>query len=678
MPASDQAPDAVPKGSVMNFNLTPSELLSRVEKTIDMYRAAMNGVAVVENPTFANVIAPLGVAKDQSWIDYGVAPFLAAVAVDKDLRDAARKADQLIYDFSAEFGMRGELNKAVHAVFTNKEEMAKLDDEDRLLVQDHEMSCRGSGMLLPPEKRKRLEAVKKRINALEIAYTECMDEEIAEALFTREELEGVPDDFFDGRATRVVDGVTKYVVTTKVPDYGPVMRYATKESTRKALFVVENTRCPDNVPRLKELVQLRHEKAQLLGYASYADLVLESMMAKTPQAVLDMLNGLCTKLAPHGEEEMANLQAAKREDAEAAGEPYTGLFVWDEQYYGRIIRERRREFTAEELKQYLPLKAVTRGVLDLYQEMLGLRIVQVDNPPVWHEDVDMFEVWEADAEVFVGHLYLDLHPREGKYNHVAAWPVRPGCERPDGTREYPVSVLLANFARPTASAPALMTHGDVVVMMHELGHVFHQLCSYTKWSLFHGTDETWDFVEAPSQMMENWAWEPEAMRRFAVHYKTGEPIPEDMLERFLGGGNRTSALFTLTHAAMGLYDLGIHGATLDGVDVDIEHGAEELTTRIAMHNYGDTKTFRCAKIRHQSAGYSARYYSYLWSKVFSADMFATRFKAEGISNPKVGRDYRREILRPGSSRDAMVSLERFLGRKPTNAAFLEKIGLEAE
>ncbi|KAJ2779734.1 metalloendopeptidase [Coemansia javaensis] len=672
MSANAQAPTAVPKGAVVNFALSPSELLSRVEAAVEKQRAVMDAVAQVDAPTFASVIAPLGRAENEAKVDYGVATFLAAVAADEDVRDAASKAEK--FDFEVESAMREDVYKVVRAVFTNEEEMAGLDDEDRRLVERMELEFRRTGMLLPPEQRERLRAVKERISDLKIAFGNCIKEDNTEALFTREELDGLPDDYFDGRDTCDVDGVTKYVVAPRYLDYFPIVGRAVRESTRKAAYVFFNTCFSDNVQRLQELVQLRLEEAQLLGYSSHAEYVLEPLMAKTPQAAIDMLNDLHAKLAPFGERELAELQALKRADAEAAGEPYTGVFIWDVSYYARIAEERKHNINSEEVKEYFPLAAVTRGILDIYQEMLGLRIVKVDNPPVWHEDVDMFEVWEADADVFVGHFYLDLHPRDGKYRHAAVWSIRTGYERPDGTREYPVAGMAANFPKPTATAPALLKHGGVITLMHELGHVFHNLCSYTKWKRLHGTRVEWDFVEAPSQMLENWAWEPEALRRFAAHYETGETIPENMLARLIESKNEGTGLSNLGQVAHGLFDLAIHTTTTGDVDVSSKY--EEIESRVAMLDRGGTKTFRCARSTHMGGDYSARYYGYLWSEVFSADMFATRFKAEGISNPQVGRDYRREILRPGGTRDAMESIVKFLGRKPTNGAFLKSIGLD--
>ncbi|KAJ1720638.1 metalloendopeptidase, partial [Coemansia biformis] len=346
-------------------------------------------------------------------------------------------------------------------------------------------------------------------------------------------------------------------------------------------------------------------------------------------------------------------------------------------YYMRKLAEQKHGLREEEVKQYFSLSKATCGMLDIYQEMLGLRIIQVSNPSVWHPDVAMYEVWEADEDAFVGHFYLDLHPRDGKYSHAAVWRIRPGYTRSDGTREFPVAAMVANFPKPTPTptAPALLTHKNVITLMHELGHVFHNLCAHTKWSQFHGTRVERDFVEAPSQMLESWAWEPASLRRFAIHHETGEPIPKAMVTRLVAAKNEGAGLDNLCQVFLGIYDLAIHSTT-DGA-IGIAQTYIEMRNRIMMVGDGGVNAVRVATLGHLAGGYSSRLYGYLWAEVFSADMYASRFKSEGVDNPKTGREYRNEILRPGGSRDAMESLVRFLGRQPNNTAFLKSVGLLA-
>ncbi|KAJ2801281.1 metalloendopeptidase, partial [Coemansia furcata] len=575
--------------------------------------------------------------------------------------------------FEIESMMREDVYKAVRAVFDNAGEMASLGSEDRRLVERMELVFRRNGLALDKEKREQLGKVRMRISELEIKFNRNINEGNGQTVFTRNELEGLPSDFFDGRATEIVDGQEGFVVTTKYPDILSVMRLAKHEETRERMFVVEGQRCPENIPILQEAVALRLEAAQLLGYKTHAEFVLEENMAKAPRPVLDFVEDLRARLNVLADKEIEDIEALKKADKQAAGKSFTGLYGWDYRYYTNLVKEQKHSINDEEVKQYLPAKEVTRSILDIYQNMLSLRFLKIDNPPVWHADVEMYEVWEATEEKFVGHFYLDLFPRKGKYNHAAVWPIRAGFDHPDGSREYPVAAMVANFPKPTLSAPALLTHDDATTLLHELGHVFHGICSVTKWALFHGTRTERDFVEAPSQMLENWSWEPTVLQKLAVHHQTGEPIPEALVKRLVASRNEGAGLFYLRQLFFGIYDMGIHN-TADG-KVNVKELYNKLNEDVSRFNNGSHDLCDMSTYGHMMGGYDAGYYGYLWSMVFSADMYASRFVKDGVFNPQTGLDYRYEILRPGSSRDAMNSLIKFMGRKPNNRAFIKSIGL---
>ncbi|KAJ2069779.1 metalloendopeptidase [Coemansia sp. S155-1] len=484
-----------------------------------------------------------------------------------------------------------------------------------------------------------------RLSELAIKLTHNINEGMAK-LWT-------PQGLFEGRATEVVDGQEGFVVMTKYPDIIPVMKMAKHEETRERMPTLSREHSHSAT------VALRLEAAQLLGYKTHAEFVLEENMAKAPVPVLEFEEDLRSRL---------------NADKQAAGKPYAGLFGWDYHYYSNLVKERKHNINDEEVKQYFPIKEVTRSILDIYQNMLSLWFVKIDNPPVWHADVEMYEVWEATEETFVGHFYLDLFPREGKYNHAAVWPIRAGFNRPDGSREYPVAAMVANFPKPTPSAPALLTHDDATTLLHELGHVFHGICSVTKWALFHGTRTERDFVEAPSQMLENWSWEPSVLQKFSMHHQTGKPIPEVLVKRHVAAKNEGASLFNLRQLFFGLYDMGIHN-TADG-KVDTKELYNKLYEDIARFKIGSHDTWGIATIGHMMGGYDAGYYGYMWSQVFSANMYASRFVKDGVFNPQTGLDYCYEILRPGSSHDSMDSLIKFKSRKPNSSGFLEASGLE--
>ncbi|KAJ2741528.1 metalloendopeptidase, partial [Coemansia sp. BCRC 34301] len=619
---------SVSKGTVLNFNLSPADIEHLTETLIAQNKKVQDEVAAQTNPTFANVIVPLATLQNEQSADISVVSFLQNVSTDKDIRDASMTAEKKLDAFEIESNMREDVYKAVRAVFDNESEMASLGSEDRRLVEKMERVFRRHGLALDKDQRERLGKIKVRLSELATSYSHNINEGDGKAVFTRDELEGLSSDFFEGRATETIDGQEGFVVTTKYPDVRPVLRLAKREETREHMIAVRGQRCPDNIPILQEAVGLRLEAAQLLGYKTHAEFALEEKMAKAPEPVLEFENDLRSRLNILADKEIEEIAALKKADMEAAGKPHTGLYDWDYSYYTNLLKERKHDIDNEEVKQYFPIKEVTRGILDIYQDMLSLKFVKVDNPPVWHEDVELYEVWEAASDdTFVGHFYLDLFPREGKYNHAAVSSIRPGYDRPDGSREYPVAAMMANFPKPTLSAPALLTHSDVTTFLHELGHAFHGMCAFTKWSAFHGTKTERDFVEAPSQMLENWSWEPSVLQKFAVHHQTGEPIPEALVKRLVAAKNEGAGLTNLRQVFYGLYDMGIHSIT-DG-EIDVKELYNELFEDITRFNMGDHDTWSAATFGHLMGGYDAGYYGYMWSQVFSADMYASRFAKEG-------------------------------------------------
>ncbi|KAJ2554956.1 metalloendopeptidase [Coemansia sp. RSA 1933] len=676
--AASRAQQLLKSAAALNFKRTPAEISTTVRNIISIGRDVQEQVAAQKTPTFVNTIAPLARFENISGVDTSIVTFLQNVSTDKEVRDASAGAEQQLRAFHIESMMREDVYKSVRAVFGNAKEMNGLDAENRLLVEKMEQQYRRNGLALSAEQREKLGQIRKRLSELGIAFSRNINEKDGRILFTRDELNGLPEDYFDGRPTEAEDGVEKYVVTTKYPDLVPAMQYAKREDTRRRLLMVEETRCPQNIQLLEEAIQLRLQAAQMLGYKTHAEYVLQENMAKTPESVLEFEHDLRKRLDGLADKEVAEIEELKRADKEAVGEPFTGLFNWDYRYYSNMIKERKHNVSEEEIKQYFPMKEVTRGVLDIYQEMLGLRFAKVEQPPVWHSDVEMYEVWDSkDDGDFVGHFYLDLYPRDGKYNHACVNQIRGGYEQPDGTREYPTAVMLANFPKPTSTAPALLKHDDVLTLLHEFGHVFHHLCSKTRWSYFQLDSVQMDFIETPSQMLENWGWEPSVLRRFAVHYQTGEPIPDELVKRLVAAKNEGAGLFNLRQAFFGLFDMAIHNTT-NGV-VDIQTLYRTMRQEITRFSGSQDETAcGAATFGHMMGGYDAGYYGYQWAKVFSADMYASRFLKDGVDSQQTGLDYRNEILKPGGSRDASVSLEKFLGRKPSNGAFLESIGLDLQ
>ncbi|KAJ2647845.1 metalloendopeptidase [Coemansia sp. RSA 1250] len=661
------------KGAALNFQRTPAEISAAASRLIAQEKQVHDQVAAQAAPTFANTIKPLAKLENTNGGESAVISFLQNVSTDKYVRDASSEAEKSLLSSRMASMMRADVYKSVKQVLDNKEELDKLDAEDRALVESMARQYRRNGLGLSNEQRAKLEKIRKRLIDLGVEFSRNTNEKDGEVLFTRQELDGLPEGYFCDRPVRLHDGVEKYVVTTKYPDMVPVMQMAKNEDTRRLMLQAEETRCPENIALLDEAVKLRLEAARLMGYKTHAEYMLEVNMAKTPQSVLDFEGDLYKRLDVLADSEIKEIEKLKRADMEAASRPFKGLFNWDFRYYSNLVKERKHNVSEELVKQYFPVEQVTRGILDIYQNILQLRFDKVEDPPVWHPDVTMYEVWEGDGSQFLGHIYLDLFPRPGKYGHACVNPIRNGYEKEDGTREHPVAAILANFPKPTSTTPALLTHDDVITLLHEMGHLLHHICIQTKWAHFGLDSVQHDFIECPSQLFENWGWEPSVLQKFARHYKTGEPIPQQLVERLVAAKNEGAGLFNLRQVFFGMFDMAIHN-TVDA-KVDIRSTYMKLREQITrFHGSSNRECCGAATFGHMMGGYDAGYYGYLWAKSFSADMYATRF-ANAIEDPRTGMDYRRHILQPGGSKDAAVGLEKFLGRNPNNAAFLKSIGL---
>jgi len=322
------------------------------------------------------------------------------------------------------------------------------------------------------------------------------------------------------------------------------------------------------------------------------------------------------------------------------------------------------------VKEYFPVTVVVPTILEIYQNLLGVRFEEIKGT-TWHPEVQQFSVWEqnsTDESGFIGYCYLDLYPRSGKYSHAAVWPLLPGYDLADGKRSYPIAAMVANLAKPTPDKPALMRHDDVVTFFHEMGHVFHGLLSHTKFSRFHGTSVARDFVEAPSQMLENWCWEPKVLEKMSSHFETKKPLSPELITKLVKSRYVNIGLFYLRQVFFAKFDIKVHTSS---EDEDYTVLWNSLRESISLVKSGKPTPGQ-GTFGHITGGYDAGYYGYTYSLVFAADMYATVFKADPL-DPARGQRYREKILVPGGSREELDSLKDFLGREPNTKAFLNEL-----
>nr|XP_039270641.1 thimet oligopeptidase-like [Styela clava] len=672
MPAAAINKETVLKHLSLKWDMTAPEIGERAEKLIETTRALYDKIGNLDlgEVTFENTIKPIADSDCTFSVERCNLDFYQSIHPDKALRDASTECDKKLSDFEIETSMRQDIYDRIVA-FEEKSKDMKLSDETRRFITRMNKLGQRNGLRLPKNEQEKVMAIKKRQTEIEIDFQKNLNEENSTWEFSEEELKGLPKDLLN-ELEKTSEG--KFKLSLKYPHYFPLMKKCSVESTRKKMEIAFNSRCKEeNSAILTELVKLRAEKAKILNFSTHAAFIHDMRMAKNPENVKSFLQNLAAKLKPLGEYDRKEMLKLKEKECKELGVEFDGkINMWDLRYYMTKIEETKFAVDQEKLKQYFPLHVVTDGLLEIYQELLGLKFNKVEGVTLWHEEVTMYTVTDKVSENIIGIFYLDLYPREGKYGHAACFGLQPGCLKPDGKRQLAVAAMVANFSKPTADAPSLLQHSEVETYFHEFGHVMHQICSETEYQLFSGTNVERDFVEAPSQMLENWCWEHEAVKRMSKHYKDGSEIPSEMMDSLVKSRNANIGVFLLRQITLATLDLNIH--TRDSADI-VKVYADACDSILGIP--ASEGTCMPATFGHLGGGYDAQYYGYLWSEVFCYDMYHSRFKSEGIFDTTVGRDYREKILKPGGSKDASEMLRNFLGRDPTQAAFLKAKGLAA-
>ena len=619
--------------SSLRYDVTPQALLANCQSA--QKRAASELETVVRMPaatrTFDNtpwaldrIVADLS---DETASDM----FLKSVSVSSAVRAAGNDCETLILKFSVETYAREDLYRAL------KEYTAKgdaLTGEPRRLVDKQLLDFKRSGLELTKERRREVLDVRKKIVELQLAFSKNVNEYKDFALFSKEELEGMPEDFVSRLERK--DG--KYKVTLDYPDYIPFVNNAANAAARRVLDVKFNNRAAlQNVAIFKEALGLRLKAARLLGYSTHAHYIQEDRMAKDPKIVAAFISRLRKKLKILGAEELETLKALKLvfEGRGSDGQ----IHAWDWRYYDNQLKKAKYSVDSDKIKEYFPADHVTEQMLGVYQKLLAVKFRRIEDAALWHPDVKLYEITDAAGGGPIGYFYMDLFPRDGKYKHAAAFPLISARQLPDGSYQRPVAAIVANFDKPTANRPSLLTHDEVETFFHEFGHIMHQTLTKARYGRFSGSNTAQDFVEAPSQMLENWIWDPAILRSLSGHYKDhADKLPNELSNKLIAAKNVNSGIYNLRQLLFCAVDQLYHTAPPD--DTTVAYGQVMKDVFMIAMTEG---THPEAGFDHLMAGYDAGYYGYLWSKVYAQDMFS-RFKTEGLLNPALGRRYRTEIL----------------------------------
>ncbi|GAB4333413.1 MAG: oligopeptidase A [Dehalococcoidia bacterium] len=649
-------------------DVTPDTIASACQEAIDRCDAAVAAIVAVPvaERTFANTLLALEDAVDHVERASGNYAFLAYVSADEALRTAAHEWDEKLDKYTVSLAFREDLYLAVRE-FAATAEAAALTGEDRRLLEFTLRDYRRNGFELPPEQRQRVRELFDRLVELGIRFRKTIDEWDDGIVVRREDLAGLPESYIEGLQTVEAEGETMYRVSLDYPEFFPFMSNCGIERLRKELFIKDQLKGGDeNVATLEEAIRVRTGIATLLGYDSWAAYVTEVRMAKDRRRVEEFLADLRQKVAIKADRDMELLREARRQ--------FDGsdtVNIWDWRFFHNQLMKTRYAVDEFAVAEYFPLDACLEGLFDVTQTLFSIRYEPRPDAPTWHPDVKAFDIVDARAGEAFARFFMDLFPRPNKYGHAAAFTLRRGRELPDGSYQKPVSAIVANFTKPTRENPSLLRHQEVVTLFHEFGHILHQTLTRARRLRFSGTATERDFVEAPSQMLEHWVWEKDVLRRFARHYKTGAPIPGDLVDALIAAKNVSSGVMTLRQIFFATLDLTYHSPGFDGDTTETVKALHPITgfpyTPGTHFQSGFSHLF----------GYDAGYYGYLWSHVFGDDMY-TRFEERSPLDPGLGAEYRSAVLERGGSVDGDELVRSFLGREPNNRAFLRNLGLEPD
>jgi oligopeptidase A len=609
-----------------------------------------------------------------------------------------------VSEFFAGIPLNDALWKTLKAYGEENGDTARLSSTKQRYVAETLADFREAGADLPPEKKQRAAAIQSQLAELTQKYSEnCLDATNAwERIVTDEkELSGLPRSAIDAaRQSAAQKGVDGWRFTLQAPSYIPVMTYADNEALRKEVWhayaAIGRGGEHDNRELVRQILDLRHELAQLMDQANFADHVTARRMVGSGQAALDFGREIFDKIRPTFEQEAAVLREFKAKnnsttstsDKSGVGKdslhhsttPPPLLEPWEAAYWAEKQRKANYDFDEEELRPYFPIDRVIRGLFEIVETIFGLRIEERDTGggvEVWHSEVKYYDLFDAATGEQLGSFYADWHPREPKRG--GAWMnylITGNRDASRGPRSPHLGLICGNLTPAVGDKPACLTHREVETIFHEFGHLLHHLCGEVEVKALNGVNVPWDFVELPSQIMENWCWERESLDRFARHYETGEPIPEDLFQKMLAARNYMKASANVRQLFFGKMDLELHINWPESAKEDLDAFIEEKLEGYSAEYKTQPKSnvFNFGHLFSGPTGYAAGYYSYKWAEVLDADAF-TRFQKEGILNPETGREFREKILAQGNSEDPAKLYEAFMQRAPDPDALLRRDGL---
>lgn len=630
-----------------------------------------------EPPTFSNTVLALERAGQLLDRVTTVLFNLMSAETCDEMEAIAEKMMPELSEHSNNISLNEKLFERIKCVYTQRESLNLTPEERRLLEKTYDGFIRNGANLSDADKET-FRKLSMELSTLTLRFSQNHLKETNkyELVLTSEaELEGLPESIIEAAAhTAKEKGKEGWIITLQAPSYVPFMKYSSNRNLRKELYMAYNTQCThrdelDNTDIVKQLVNLRMELAQLLGFADYADYVLRKRMAENSEHVYQLLNQLLDAYTPTAHKEVAEIEALAQE---MEGKDFR-LMPWDFSYYAEKLKNKKFNLDEEALRPYFELSKVKEGVFGLATRLYGITFRENKDIPVYHPDVQAYEVFDKDGS-YLAVLYTDFHPRAGKRSGAWMTEYKEQWIDENGNNSRPHVSVTMNFTKPTAEKPALLTFSEVTTFLHEFGHALHGMFANTHFQSMSGTNVYWDFVELPSQIMENFAVEKDFLNTFARHYQTNEPIPEELVKRIVDASNFNVAYACLRQVSFGLLDMAWY-TRRTAFDGDVKEYEKASWTRAQILPQID-ETCMSVQFGHiMSGGYSAGYYSYKWAEVLDADAFSV-FKEKGIFNTEVAQSFRDNILSKGGTEHPMTLYKRFRGQEPTIDALLIRNGIK--
>lgn len=666
----DTPHNTAPFSQISNDDFKPA-----FEKAIEAARAEID--AIVQNPdapTFGNTIEALdfsGEALDRlSSIFFN----LNSAETSDEIQKIAQEVSPLLTAFSNDVALNEDLFKRVKSVYDNRSNL-ELSAEQQMLLDKKYKGFSRNGALLPEDKKSRLREIDTELAKLKLTFGENV---LAETnayrlhITNAEDLKGLPDGAIEEAASQAKsEGKDGWIFTLDYPSYIPFVTYADNRELRKELTLAAGRKAfqgneYDNRENVLKIAKLRHERANLLGYKTHADFVLEERMAQNPETVKKFLADLLEKAKPAAQREFAELTAfAKELDG------IDRLEKWDGGYYSEKLKQKLFDFDDEKLKPYFKLENVQQGAFTVAEKLFGLTFKEVFNIDKYHEDVQTFEVLDFEGNL-VAIFYSDFFPRKGKRNGAWMTSFKPQYIK-DGKNERPHVSIVCNFTKPTPTKPSLLTFNEVTTLFHEFGHALHGMLANTTYPSLSGTSVYWDFVELPSQIMENWCYQPEALAIFARHYETDEVIPQEYIDKIKASASFQEGIATMRQLSFGMLDMAFHSADPSGI-TDVKSFERDAFEPTKLYPDVEDNCMSVAFSHIFQGGYSSGYYSYKWAEVLDADAFEY-FQEKGIFNKEVANSFAVNILSKGGTEQPMELYKRFRGKEPKPDALLRRAGL---